>query len=70
MIVDLQMVLEQVHRPFERRCPFAKASIEVTDLLSDYWNVTANGRQLFPLHFLVDHGSSLTLSYSNVFWTQ
>ncbi|KAG2176830.1 hypothetical protein INT44_007494 [Umbelopsis vinacea] len=37
-----KMVLEQVHRTHERRCPFARASIEVTDLLSDYWNVSSN----------------------------
>jgi ELMO/CED-12 family len=40
----VKMVLEQVHRTHERRCPFARASIEVTDLLSDYWNVTSNGK--------------------------
>ncbi|GBB84707.1 hypothetical protein RclHR1_01130003 [Rhizophagus clarus] len=32
-------ILEQYNRPAERRCPFAKTSIEVTELLCDYWDV-------------------------------
>ncbi|KAF7729890.1 hypothetical protein EC973_003624 [Apophysomyces ossiformis] len=36
-----QMILEQIHRPEGKRCPFAKASIEVTDLLCGYWNINA-----------------------------
>lgn len=35
-----QMILEQIHRPDGRRCQFAKVSIEVTDLLCSYWNVS------------------------------
>ncbi|CAG8558682.1 3097_t:CDS:10 [Ambispora leptoticha] len=33
-------LLEQINRPVERRCPFAKTSIEVTELLCDYWDVS------------------------------
>ncbi|RGB42768.1 ELMO/CED-12 family-domain-containing protein [Rhizophagus diaphanus] len=33
-------ILEQHNRPAERRCPFAKTSIEVTELLCDYWDVS------------------------------
>ncbi|CAG8487653.1 7139_t:CDS:10 [Funneliformis mosseae] len=33
-------ILEQHNRPVERRCPFAKTSIEVTELLCDYWDVS------------------------------
>ncbi|CAG8542930.1 301_t:CDS:2 [Acaulospora colombiana] len=33
-------ILEQVNRPAERRCPFARTSIEVTELLCDYWDVS------------------------------
>ncbi|RUS12924.1 LOW QUALITY PROTEIN: ELMO/CED-12 family-domain-containing protein [Endogone sp. FLAS-F59071] len=35
-----KIILEQINQPEERRCPFAKASIEVTDLLSDYWEIS------------------------------
>ncbi|RUP13799.1 ELMO/CED-12 family-domain-containing protein [Jimgerdemannia flammicorona] len=35
-----KMILEQINRPEDRRCPFAKASVEVTDLLSDYWEIS------------------------------
>lgn len=34
------MVLEQVHRADDKRCPFAKASIEVTELLCSQWNIS------------------------------
>ncbi|CAG8758724.1 9945_t:CDS:2, partial [Cetraspora pellucida] len=33
-------ILEQINRPAERRCPFAKTSIEVTELLCDYWDIS------------------------------
>ncbi|KAG9291106.1 hypothetical protein G9A89_012978 [Geosiphon pyriformis] len=33
-------ILEQINRPVERRCPFAKTSIEVTELLCDYWDIS------------------------------
>ncbi|KAG0172834.1 hypothetical protein DFQ28_009796 [Apophysomyces sp. BC1034] len=36
-----KMILEQIHRSEGKRCPFAKASIEVTDLLCGYWNINA-----------------------------
>ena len=34
------MILEQLHRQDGKRCPFAKASIEVTELLCSHWNIT------------------------------
>lgn len=34
---------EQLSRPGERRCPIARASNEVTDLLSEHWTIYAPG---------------------------
>ncbi|KAK0555177.1 hypothetical protein OC846_001057 [Tilletia horrida] len=34
-----QIVSEQLNRPDDRRCPFGRASIEVTDILAAYWNI-------------------------------
>ncbi|KAJ4469589.1 ELMO/CED-12 family-domain-containing protein [Lentinula aciculospora] len=38
-----KMVLEQLSRPAERRCPIAKASNEVVELLSEHWAIFAPG---------------------------
>ncbi|KAF9071535.1 ELMO/CED-12 family-domain-containing protein [Rhodocollybia butyracea] len=38
-----QVVLEQLSRPAERRCPIAKASNEVVELLSEHWAIFAPG---------------------------
>lgn len=38
-----QKVLEQNSRPVERRCPLARASNEVVEILSEYWAVFAPG---------------------------
>jgi len=38
-----KVVLEQISRPFERRCPIARASDEVVELLSEHWAVFAPG---------------------------
>ncbi|PWY97012.1 hypothetical protein BCV70DRAFT_203236 [Testicularia cyperi] len=34
-----KIVLEQINRSDERRCPFGRASIEVTEILADYWQI-------------------------------
>ena len=34
-----RIVLEQINRPEERRCMLARASIEVTSILADHWNI-------------------------------
>ncbi|EPQ28461.1 uncharacterized protein PFL1_03764 [Pseudozyma flocculosa PF-1] len=34
-----KIIQEQINRPEERRCPFGRASIEVTEILADHWNV-------------------------------
>jgi engulfment/cell motility protein 1 len=39
-----KLILEQIHRPEGKRCPFAKASIEVTDLLCSHWNVSSSSK--------------------------
>jgi len=38
-----KVVLEQVSRPIERRCPVAKASNEVVELLAEHWQIFAPG---------------------------
>ncbi|EIW79328.1 hypothetical protein CONPUDRAFT_59390 [Coniophora puteana RWD-64-598 SS2] len=40
-----KVVLEQLSRPQERRCPIAKASNEVVELLSEHWAIFAPGYQ-------------------------
>lgn len=44
LLIDIsQLVLEQLSRPRERRCPIAKASNEVVELLSEHWAIFAPG---------------------------
>ncbi|KAF9461210.1 ELMO/CED-12 family-domain-containing protein [Collybia nuda] len=38
-----KLVLEQLSRPVERRCPIGKASNEVVELLSEHWAIFAPG---------------------------
>lgn len=38
-----QVVLEQISRPEERRCPIARASNEIVELLSEHWAIFAPG---------------------------
>ncbi|CAO3699362.1 unnamed protein product [Rhizopus microsporus] len=58
-----KLILEQIHRPDGKRCPFAKASIEVTDLLCSHWNVSSsNTPAVFqPLILEFDHVHATTL---------
>lgn len=39
--VRQQVVLEQLSRPPERRCPIARASNEIVELLSEHWAIFA-----------------------------
>ncbi|TFY79819.1 hypothetical protein EWM64_g4192 [Hericium alpestre] len=43
-----KVVQEQISRPPERRCPLAKASNEVVELLSEYWAIFAPGYATTP----------------------
>lgn len=43
LMPSLQVVLEQTSRPEERRCPIAKASNEIVELLSEHWAIFAPG---------------------------
>ncbi|KAI8997175.1 ELMO/CED-12 family-domain-containing protein [Pilobolus umbonatus] len=36
-----KLIVEQIHRPEGKCCPFAKASAEVTDILCSYWNISS-----------------------------
>ncbi|KAI8137265.1 ELMO/CED-12 family-domain-containing protein [Fennellomyces sp. T-0311] len=60
-----KMILEQLHRMDGKRCPFAKASIEVTELLSSHWNITTGASDIAaefePLLLNFDHVHSTTL---------
>ncbi|TDL23950.1 hypothetical protein BD410DRAFT_129883 [Rickenella mellea] len=38
-----KVILEQISRPLERRCPVAKVSNEVVELLSEHWSIFAPG---------------------------
>jgi hypothetical protein len=49
MLKILQVILEQLSRPEERRCPIAKASNEVVELLSEHWAIFAPGCVLYFL---------------------
>ncbi|KAI0078722.1 hypothetical protein K474DRAFT_1641153 [Panus rudis PR-1116 ss-1] len=57
-----KVVQEQLSRPEERRCPIAKASNEVVDLLSEHWAIfgpgysTSTTFQPFFLNFEKVHG--------------
>jgi hypothetical protein len=39
--VRRQVILEQLSRPAERRCPIARASNEIVELLSEHWMIFA-----------------------------
>ncbi|CDH48520.1 related to engulfment and cell motility gene 1protein [Lichtheimia corymbifera JMRC:FSU:9682] len=58
-----KMILEQIHRPDGRRCQFAKVSIEVTDLLCSYWNISTGytAATFEPLLFHFEHVHATTL---------
>ena len=47
VLSHLQVVQEQLSRPEERRCPIAKASNEVVDLLSEHWSIFGPGCTLY-----------------------
>ncbi|KAG1116204.1 hypothetical protein G6F42_013750 [Rhizopus arrhizus] len=65
-----KLILEQIHRPEGKRCPFAKASIEVTDLLCSHWNITLSNTiaEFQPLILSFNHVHSTTLqTYFRIF---
>ncbi|THH18452.1 hypothetical protein EW146_g2541 [Bondarzewia mesenterica] len=69
-----KVVQEQVSRPPERRCPIAKASNEVVELLSDHWAIFAPGYatsptfQPFFLNFYKVH--ALATNFFLRMWTE
>jgi len=68
------MVLEQLSRPAERRCPIARASNEIVELLSEHWAIFAPGYststtfQPFFLNFLKVH--ALALNFFLRMWSE
>ncbi|KAI9469935.1 MAG: ELMO/CED-12 family-domain-containing protein [Benjaminiella poitrasii] len=59
-----KLILEQIHRPEGKRCQFAIASIEVTDLLFSHWNITSANTtigEFQPLILSFNHVHSTTL---------
>ncbi|KZT27925.1 hypothetical protein NEOLEDRAFT_1154882 [Neolentinus lepideus HHB14362 ss-1] len=69
-----KMVLEQLSRPAERRCPIARASNEIVELLSEHWAIFAPGYststtfQPFFLNFLKVH--ALALNFFLRMWSE
>ena len=69
-----KIIAEQINRSEERRCPFGKASIEVTEILVDHWNIenpgysSVNTFQPFLLFFNRVH--SLALRFFLRMWTE
>ncbi|EIN09566.1 hypothetical protein PUNSTDRAFT_66959 [Punctularia strigosozonata HHB-11173 SS5] len=69
-----KVVLEQISRPAERRCPIAKASNEVVELLSEHWAIFAPGYststtfQPFFLNFYRVH--ALATNFFLRMWTE
>jgi len=69
-----QVVSEQISRPEERRCPIAKASNEIVELLSEHWAIFAPGYststtfQPFFLNFYKVH--TLALNFSLRMWNE
>ncbi|THV05549.1 hypothetical protein K435DRAFT_646919 [Dendrothele bispora CBS 962.96] len=61
-----KIVLEQLSRPAERRCPIGKCSNEIVEILSDHWAIFAPGYststtfQPFFLDFNKVHGLATT----------
>jgi engulfment and cell motility protein 1 len=46
-----RVVLEQVSRPAERRCPLGRASNEVVELLAEHWAIYAGSAYAAPTAF-------------------
>ncbi|KAN0062511.1 hypothetical protein ACQY0O_005042 [Thecaphora frezii] len=68
-----KIILEQINRPEERRCPFGRASIEVTEILADHWNIqsgytTSTAFLPFLLFFKKVH--HLALRFFLRMWTE
>lgn len=69
-----QTVLEQIGRSEERRCPIAKASNEIVELLSEHWAIFAPGYststtfQPFFLNFYKVH--TLALNFCLRMWNE
>ncbi|CAO3623991.1 unnamed protein product [Cunninghamella blakesleeana] len=58
-----KMTLEQIHRPENKRCLFAKASCEVTELLFSHWNINSRyiAANLEPIMMYMDRVQASTL---------
>ncbi|KAI8374804.1 ELMO/CED-12 family-domain-containing protein [Blakeslea trispora] len=66
-----KMILEQIHRPENKRCPFARASVEVTELLCSHWNINSSSNVISEFQPLIHdfrHVHSTTLqTYFRIF---
>ncbi|CAO3609669.1 unnamed protein product [Cunninghamella echinulata] len=58
-----KMILEQIHRPENKRCLFAKASCEVTELIFSHWNINSRyiAANLEPIMMYMDRVQASTL---------
>ncbi|KDN40446.1 hypothetical protein K437DRAFT_291531 [Tilletiaria anomala UBC 951] len=69
-----KIIAEQVNRPEERRCPFGRASIEVTEILVDHWNIENPGyaslSTLQPFLLFFNRVHNFALRFFLRMWTE
>lgn len=69
-----KMIQEQLNRPEERRCLFAQASIEVTSILADHWNIESgsftNSTTYLPFLLSFDKVHHLVLRFFLRMWNE
>ncbi|GAC94933.1 hypothetical protein PHSY_002506 [Pseudozyma hubeiensis SY62] len=69
-----KMIQEQLNRPEERRCMFAQASIEVTSILADHWNIESgsftNSTTYLPFLLSFDKVHHLVLRFFLRMWNE
>ncbi|RKP05684.1 ELMO/CED-12 family-domain-containing protein, partial [Thamnocephalis sphaerospora] len=59
-----KLIIEQLNRSAARRCPYARASMEITELLSDQWNIGsgyAPATTFQPLQLVLEDVHTTTL---------
>ncbi|KAJ3219608.1 hypothetical protein HDU67_000096 [Dinochytrium kinnereticum] len=69
----LKNIIEQQSRPPERRCPFARACIEVIEILSDFWEVSTGyttTTSYQPLLLQFEQVNFITLTFFIRMWIE
>ncbi|RKO86175.1 ELMO/CED-12 family-domain-containing protein, partial [Blyttiomyces helicus] len=68
-----QFVHEQLTKPPERRCPFARAAIEVCEILADFWEVStgySTSSTYQPLLLAFEQVNAITLRTFFRYWAE